>query len=439
MKNLVIYPLNKEGQYDGLIQWMKESQLDEVAVLFLVELDMNASQEVIREKIAVSLSDREEVQILEIKDEHELSIQERLAKVETALLNVMKKNDYHLYLILNQCQSSFLQMVMHYCVSTFYHQLTVISDPMGKQGSEVESIKIEPYLSEEGLSHHFYELVISNNFKAAKSLISNRELPHELERLLDFGQELLSLQVRKGKNGMDDPFTLLISQLEKYGERAEVHYVENLKKIQAGDQKAFIHYLYNYAEIVYEANDLIDFIVLFYRLAEETLLYSLGWDTRPYSVPNRNSVFVRKDQPFFLQVPNERMTNHLHSYMKVLRREVRRIEDRYRVTIRRDKCVGLERLPARDRYFADLYLFFKDKGLEDILELRHEGVSGHGFADFNKEEFEAFCGGQSPLEKMDSLLAQLQLKPQFSLFKLIQKGILGLVQENDQLLVQEMS
>ena len=61
---------------------------------------------------------------------------------------------------------------------------------------------------------------------------------------------------------------------------------------------------------------------------------------------------------------------------------------------------------------------------EENLELRHEGVSGHGFADFNKEEFETICGGQSPLEKMDPLLSQLQLKPEFSLFKLVQKGIL---------------
>ena len=69
---------------------------------------------------------------------------------------------------------------------------------------------------------------------------------------------------------------------------------------------------------------------------------------------------------------------------------------------------------------------------------RHEWVSGHGFADFNKEVFEAFCGGQSPLEKMGPLLSQLQLKPEFSLFKLVQKGILGIAQENDQLLVQEV-
>ena len=68
----------------------------------------------------------------------------------------------------------------------------------------------------------------------------------------------------------------------------------------------------------------------------------------------------------------------------------------------------------------------------------HEEVSGHGFADFNKEEFETICGGQSPLEKMGPLLSQLQLKPEFSLFKLVQKGILGIAQENDQLLVQEV-
>ena len=59
---------------------------------------------------------------------------------------------------------------------------------------------------------------------------------------------------------------------------------------------------------------------------------------------------------------------------------------------------------------------------EEILELRHEGVSGHDFADFNKEEFETIWGGQSPLEKMDPLLSQLQLKLEFSLFKFVQKG-----------------
>ena len=77
--------------------------------------------------------------------------------------------------------------------------------------------------------------------------------------------------------------------------------------------------------------------------------------------------------------------------------------------------------------------------LARYLSALRRGGKGHGFADFNKEEFEAICGGQSLLEKMDPLLSQLQLKPEFSLFKLVQKGILGIAQENNQLLVQEIN
>ena len=186
--------------------------------------------------------------------------------------------------------------------------------------------------------------------------------------------------------------------------------------------------LSNYAEYLYTENDLIDFIVLFYRLVEETLLYSIGWDINWNTRDEYRQFFIRTDAAYALSIPKtEKLSKHFHRYMKILKNEIRAIEDRMQVKIRRDKCVGLERLSPQDRFFADLYLFFNSKSLEDFLDLRHEGVSGHGFAEFTKEDFEVMLNGQSPLLFIHPFLKKFDLLPEVSIFNLIQKCVLALL------------
>lgn len=65
-------------------------------------------------------------------------------------------------------------------------------------------------------------------------------------------------------------------------------------------------------------------------------------------------------------------------------------------------------------YFLQLYYFFHDKKLEELLQFRHEGVSGHGFEEFTKEQFKTLCGGQTMLAHIAPMTEMLQVKPDFS-------------------------
>ncbi|WJQ13236.1 hypothetical protein QT238_13910 [Geobacillus stearothermophilus] len=353
-----------------------------------------------------------------------LRLREKLQIVRSHLCQIVQHADYIL-LPLGGGEANLQQMITHEALQLFPDKVVFWVEEAGNENV----VWMKQYAANRQLYHHVHELISAGNFKAVKKLLTKRVANPQVMQLLDLGLSLKTLDLSRKQ--AEQYFTILIEVLQHLDSELleeEIAYIKRMMKLPAGDQKAFISFLYNYAELLYEQQELIDFIVIYYRLAEETLLYALGWDVRNDLNDSAFPFLVRKDAKYALPLTKqEKLTKHFHRYMKILSREVRHIEKKENVRIRRDKCVGLERLSPRDRYFADLYLFFNEKSFETFLDLRHEGVSGHGFADFTKEKFEALLGGQTPLQKIDAILTYLSLKPNYSIFQLVQKAVLGLI------------
>lgn len=353
----------------------------------------------------------------------QFSISEKLQKVQS-LIKSIGDGVRQIYLRFHEGAILIEQMVAHECVQMYPDKVVFLVDSKSQNQCLVGEV-----MHERGLYHHVYELVSSANFSAAKKLLADHADHSLIVQLLELGNKLRTLDMDKHES--DSLFSQLkqaLSLLRSEKSCEEEEFIDSFKSLPKQEQKVFISFLFNYAELLYEEHDLIDFVVLYYRLAEEVLLYALGWD-----VGSANTFVLRKDAKYKLKIPkNERVTRHFRSYMKVLRQEIYHIEQRHHVRIKFDQCIGLERLPPRDRYFVELYLFFKNESMEKFLALRHEGVSGHGFADFTKEKFEAMFKGNAPLEKMGELLDKLSLRPTYSIFKLIQRAVLGLVVEKEQ-------
>ncbi|KIQ94514.1 hypothetical protein LH47_01392 [Anoxybacillus thermarum] len=354
-----------------------------------------------------------------------LPISQKIKQVQS-LIRSIGEDVERIYLRFHEEGALIQQMLAHECTQIYPNKVVFFTDYRNRS-----QFSLGQAIHERQLYNHVYELVVSGNFLSAKKLVTDRVQNPLIVSLLELGHKLRMLDIEERES------MLLFDQLKEAlklfhsGQHDEEgKFVDLFKSLQKQNQKAFIAFLFNYAELLYDEHDLIDFIVLYYRLAEETLLYALGWDIPSQRMNDATTFVMRKDAKYKLLIPEkQQVTRHLHSYMKVLSQEVRRLEERYHVRIRRDRCVGLERLSSRDRYFAELYLFFKNKQLEKFLKLRHEGVSGHGFADFTREKLEAIFEGRPPLEKMAELLEKLSLKPPYSIFKLIQKAVLGLVGE----------
>ena len=280
--------------------------------------------------------------------------------------------------------------------------------------------------------HHVHEFLESGNFLSAKQAIANRLQHKDIDKLLDFANGLFSLELESKAHPNTDMFELLKDKLREIGgDEEEIQYVERMKGLKRGSQKEFIFFIYNYAAFLYEQEDLIDFVVLYYRLVEESLLYAIGWDYVEHDGPGNGYRFIKQPgNRFVLPLQPQQMSRYFHHYLRALKQEIRRIEQKYAgVFIRNGYVNGLERLNERERYFVRVHLAFHDEALNDFLDLRHEGVSGHGFADFTVEDFVEICGGVTPLETIEPILEELGLIPEFSLFELVQKVVLGLLKE----------
>ena len=281
--------------------------------------------------------------------------------------------------------------------------------------------------------HHIHEFLESGNYLSAKRMISNHFQHKDIDKLLDFGNGLFSLELENKTYPDTDMFELLIDTLREIdGDEEEIRYVERMKKLRKGSQKEFIFFIHNYASFLYEQEDLIDFVVLYYRLVEESLLYALGWDYVENVGSENGYRFVEQTgKRFVLPLNPHEMSRYFHHYLRALKKEIRKIENEYTgVSLLNGNVTALDQLNERDRYFADIYHAFQDEELIDFLDLRHEGVSGHGFADFTVEDFERICGGKPPLVKIKPTLEKLGLVPEFSLFDLVQKAVLALLKED---------
>lgn len=338
--------------------------------------------------------------------------------------------DYHTIFIYHSTTNDYTiqHMLIHELTAKFLNKIVIVDE---------EQIQRVVCLNENfagttldrNTYDHIHELVTSSNFKSAKKLIKGKNVDSRINTLLDLGYRLKNLDVRVFQ-GQADPFDILSEVLKEIIDDIpadELDFVESMKSLRNREQRAFIAYIYNYAQYLYEENDLVDFIVLYYRLAEEALLYSIGWDTNWKNKNDYDQYQYRKNNKYSIPIPRSyRVSTHYHSFLSELSKYIRKTEKKGVVSIRRDKYFGLDKLSEKNRYFADLYLFFNSKIFEEFLKLRHEGVSGHGFEDFTKDEFETMLNGKSPLGYIDPMLEKLDLKPEYSIFRMVQKAVLAL-------------
>jgi hypothetical protein len=360
------------------------------------------------------------------------SVQEVYRQIRTALAENVKPGD-PLYLLLTGSSHLYENVLLH-----------VISQEYGKTAKflrmdqELTEWELEVYDSSNDWMEPVRELISSGNFRSARKLLQTGDVPRFVMQLLEFGEKLKKLDVRKLEQEHDS-FDVLAGVLRNMeAEEEAISYVEGMKKLRERDQVAFLYYLHNYLEYLYKENDLIEFLVLYYRLAEELLLYTIGLDIdweqeHPQFVRRKNALFALDFSP------NDRLTRHHHKYLQLLTKKIRSLENKYRIKVRRDKPIPTAPFTKEERYFVELYYEMNDIQLEKFLKLRHEGVSGHGFADFSKEKFQSYFNGATPLEKIEPLLEKYGVKPDYNMFELVQKSILFCLSHNQQLLQEEQA
>lgn len=405
----VIETLEQESEVDELTVHLLSSELPKKNQVLLVEETLNANA-----KIMVK------VELHNVTNGSLITRQERLVSIFQELV----QEEDTVFIHMGQGDLATQHAIAHLGIQDYKSQVTFLTGNGLKKRYYFNYLKPDDYMSSRRFYHHIHDYVLSSNYSAAKRLVDRELKDKRISKLLQFGYDLKELNL----SDHNECFDLLKSVLiENDAESSEIRYVERMKKLGVYNQKAFIMFLYNYAEHLYEEDDLIDFLVLFYRLTEEMLLYTMGWDINYPENKERSRLIVRKNAKYSIPFPNWYVSNHFHTYLKVVKKEVRQIEKKHRnkVSIKRNKCTGLKKLSSEERYFADIYMFFCNKRLSDFLDLRHEGVSGHGFAEFSKQKFEELCGGRTPLEMLDPMLNTLNLKPEHSLFRLLQKAILA--------------
>ncbi|WP_026695268.1 hypothetical protein [Peribacillus kribbensis] len=294
---------------------------------------------------------------------------------------------------------------------------------LGWRGGEVYLINgeelVPAFSAEEDKIQDVYsrlhDLICSRNYHSAGKMVYHSVQNPDLTKLLLFGERLKNLDVHV-RDGQEDYFDLLIDTLKEMEEDEEViQYALSMKGLRNKDQKAFISYLHNSAERLYEENKLIDFVVLLYRLAEELLLFALGWDI-DWDAKGSESFMNRKNAYFKLELPGkERVTRHFHSYLNTLEKHVKKFKNKKDLT-------------EADKYFQEVYKLFSSDDIIEILKLRHAGVSGHGFCDFSKEQFNSICQ-TDPLEKMNPIVDFLNIRTETGLFELLEKSCLYLARK----------
>lgn len=339
-------------------------------------------------------------------------------------LQIILKKEGILVIYISSESTSNHHLLAHVAAQEYQSQTVFLYENEKEGISYYNTLSTSRYFSSVQKYHHVYEFISSGNYKTALKFMKN-ELSPEAKKILNLGHSLLSLHVPS-----DTPFNIVKDVLVKIPDisSSELNYVEHMKKLRKFDQLAFIQYLHNYAEHLYEDNNLIDFVVLMYRLAEELLLFAIGWDIDRYSRDDRSQFMLRYNARYQVPLP-ERTSRRYYDYFTALKKEKMKIQKKYhpKVKIERNKVEGIELLNKYERYVADLYSFFYSKKVVEFLDLRHNGVSGHGFTDFSKEMFEELCEGESPLEMFRPVLIKVGVLPEHSIFKLVQKASLALL------------
>lgn len=321
-----------------------------------------------------------------------ISLQEKLDDLEEFLENLALKAK-RIRIIVEKEGNVLTEAAIHFCITHFPLKTEIRRQNELWRNSDIHWKSEEVYQ----LVHH---LIYLNKYKIAELILKSYTDDKDLFHLINFGDQLLNGNAKfpKGQNEMFY-FNLLRSVLKNFDhDHEELQYVNVMKGLVDSKQRAFIYFLQNYCKQLYKTEEFVDFIVLYYRLAEELLLYSMGWD-----VDNSNHYRVRPNAK--KSVPFERpVSRHFNSYLKIV---LRKAEEQ-----------------PKNKYYQHLLEDFTQEWLIHLIDLRHEGISGHGFRHYSKRLLEAIASG-NPIEKMDELLDKYGMKTEHDLFELLQKAILA--------------
>lgn len=290
------------------------------------------------------------------------------------------------------------EAAIHFCITHFPLKTEIKNKDELWRNSDIHWKSEEVYQ----MVHH---LIYLNKYKSAELVLKKYCDDQTLLHLLDFGDQLLNGNAQfPHSSNQYYYFNLLMGVLKTIDyNKEEIQYVHQMKGLIDSKQKPFIYFLQNYCKQVYKTDEFIDFIVLYYRLAEEALLYAMGWD-----VDNSNRYKVRQNAK--KSVPFERpISRHFYSYLQIVLKKAKE--------------------NPRNKYYQQLVKDFTDDWLINLIDLRHEGISGHGFRHYSRELFETIASGH-PIEKMEQLLEKYHLKTNYDLFEIIQKAILALVRKS---------
>ena len=254
----------------------------------------------------------------------------------------------------------------------------------------------------ENFYQHVHHLIERNQFVSAEVLLRSKVKNGNVYKLLDFAKGLQQGEARfPNANHPLHYFEVLENVYkEQFGASQELSYsLHRMKGLVKGNQVAFLYFLQSYVKQLYESNDLVDFIVMYYRLVEELLLYAMGWNAT-----NSNRYFVRNNVAKHIAITDV-PSRHFRSYLRIVKREVTEKPNAFNQKLLQD---------------------FSAPWLRNMIDLRHEGVSGHGFQYFTKELFEQVCEG-NPVERLEKLMKDYDIQAPYSIFKLVQKAIVRLV------------
>lgn len=310
------------------------------------------------------------------------------------------EGSYSIYIYPYKVIKPYASYIMHQLFAFGHENVELIYHQNQSFHPETELETSHPSQSKLGYKH-ILKLISSGNYQSAKRIVENwTDIPTEIKHLLQFGYSMYNQELQVKMYNTVDMIALLTEKMQQFGyPQDHITYIENFRQLQQFDQLTFIYYLHNYLEVLYQNNDLIDFIVLYYRLAEESLLYAIGLDY--YIIKGTNKTTFQKRTNAFYSIPygHRHLSNHFHEYLEL-------VEERLD-----EPAISEMETKLLEKYSA----LFSDQRFKSFLELRHEGVSGHGFADFTKEQFERICEG-SPLDLMDDILEEFDLIPPYSFF-----------------------
>jgi hypothetical protein len=253
------------------------------------------------------------------------------------------------------------------------------------------------------------ELVLSGHYRSVAALLQPKPTS-ELAQLLTFAEHLQNCYVMNVPRDMG----LVIATLQRFrSDPAEVAWCKRLLGLHTREQRTFVMYLYSFAQLLDERGMTVDFVVIFFRLVEELLLYVIGWD-----VNGEQRLVEGKHRRAIGLYEGEKVAT-FSVYKRALTRHVHGLQRKHRA------------LTEEEQLYADVLALVSRPEVANVLELRHEGVSGHGFADLSRDRILAVSGGVEPLLWLQPLLARLELVPEYSVFRLVDEALLLLLHSDD--------